>query len=293
MSNALSSLGVKGVFLFVSLLAIGLLPLVGSGSASQQSEKPPAQAYGAYQRRTVEVSNGAFGILMYDVDRKSVDIRWSFGTGLNRHQNTQRLAVRYWPTAACFLGEDRVIVGGREEGTDGDTVIESWTLKHGPLPFPLIDPVTGERVFQDYLPKVLTRKVIYRRDDAGNQYVVSMLPNSGRTDCVFFQFLDSADLYEINVSTEALQKVLSAQEDGSAPFAPQLLHPWNACQYGNHLTHGYVYFFDMWEKYPPVRSMVMIDQDKDGDLDTWYQFASLEEWSAQGFADPDNYEWLR
>ena len=183
-----------------------------------------------------------------------------------------------------------MLIAGKAD--NDDTVLELWSMVYPPLPAPAYDVSTGTLVEPGYQAQVGRKAIVYQAAVVGRDIAMHLMPVGGRPDSAYLMFHDSRDLYEFDVKLKTLTKVLTPVNDGSAGYAPELTKDWNAVQFGLHQTHGYVYFLDSNSETAIEHSFAMLDTDVDGTLDTWYQFADVDQWDKQGFADVSNYTWL-
>ena len=71
----------------------------------------------------------------------------------------------------------------------------------------------------------------------------------------------------------------------SVPHVPELAGTYNQVLGGDHLTHGYVYVLN---EYGAAASVVLIDSDRDGDIDA-HVVADSAMWVSMGMGKSSNY----
>ena len=87
---------------------------------------------------------------------------------------------------------------------------------------------------------------------------------------VFVQFVDSNDLYRMNLDSNQLTLFLAG------PSEPALLEPRYDYMWSGETTAGFVYVYQADPAGPTVDPFVLLDADKDGQVDRWQTMSKLE-----------------
>ena len=197
-------------------------------------------------------------IVVHTEDKK-VEIRWERST-VGDFQSPELVAVQtipvsFWPTCAEVVGSDKILIAGKDR--DGDTRIERWTL-----PTPLVVTWGGGQQLQPQMPTDM--EVVYEASAAGRDMVRSILKLEGEPSSALVLFFDSRDLYRLDWGSEPyeLTPVLSSSVE------PLLAVDFERCLRGEHAANGYVYVFSSPGEYGAVPYLVLMDQDKDGVIDS-------------------------
>jgi hypothetical protein len=199
-----------------------------------------------------------------DSGERRIEVEWRYSPSAtflfeDSVRQSQTRSTTYWPTAVEVIGSDRILVAGKDPET-GATLIETWTLRAPKFEVP---PPTPELWPQPDLAAEVA--LVHRSATADRDIVRAMLAVRGKPSSVFVHFYDSRDLYEFDWSApqKPMSLVLSAK---SQPLLST--DGWNSCWGGDHKTHGFVYVFAELDCVPTVPSLVLVDSNRDGVVDS-------------------------
>ena len=216
----------------------------------------------------------------------------------------QTVVVRYYPTAACVVDNDSIVVAGVD--STGETVIEVWALVW-PSPMPTVQTniQTGLKSVAVAMPSVGSKTRIYDASVPGRNIARNLCGMRRQTDqaaAALVQFYDSTDIYAANLTTGALSLVASASSAPTTlgPIADLGVDSVSRIWCGDKISQGYVYVlrrgspnvsFTWGGTVPNI--LVLIDADRNGAIDSYLSLDSAA-FVSQGLADLGNYNlWWR
>lgn len=258
-------------------LALLVVPLV----ADVHQGVPPEPLTG-FDRATspITYSNGVWGRLQFAAGPKSLRCAWTLGDPKNpQSHGEQIIATSYYPTCLITPSPTKWVVAGKT--TRGATVIEVWTVQKPLVAYPLnqnaspvIEPATVTQI-----------DVVYDAAVEGRDMVAQMCGKFGDANKILVQFYDSKDLYELDLTSQALTLVASPTAGGGVLQAPALSKDYQQFWTREHLTYGYVYV--LASAGSSTGTLVFKDTNKDGSIDSW-EAPSSAAW-ASNYGSAANY----
>lgn len=251
-----------------------------------QVELPPVEAW-SDAVCSVNLSNPTDGSVRAAVwtrtDTKRVSVDWSYFPNLNDPSEmtteTQNFTTRYFPTYACGIGTDKLCVAG-VDGL-GKTVLELWAFDVSNVE---ADPPT--KATRTSVTTLINEVV------AGRYCILQFVPSRADPDVLLMRYHDSRDVYAFDTGTQVFTKVAGPgpTEPSGVIVVPELAGVYASIGSRDHVTHGYAYIFRLPHASPDSRKVVvLIDSDRDGDLDSGDALTATE-WDSGGWADPANYQ---
>lgn len=311
--------------IFTFSCVLGLMPAISAAQSFSLADVPvalrlkssPNQMRRGFQSggvpflraesRQVEIHWQACGLLngAAPVDMSNFDLQTDSVDGHVWHYGTQPLAVRYYPTAVCVVGDDTLVVAGIND--HGHTIIEKWVFVWPqPMPGKVSSPTTGLTGVNVVLPIRQTVKVLYSGDVLGKKYVRNLAPVqvvSGTPTSILVQFHDSSDVYSMALSDGAHTLIAGSAGGGGVLGAIPALsvgaHHYLKAM--DHKTLGFIYRFEPGMRYARpgpmqlVHSFIILqDADRDGAIESHFVLSGAG-FLSQGLDKLSNYEqwWLK
>lgn len=213
---------------------------------------------------------------------KRVHIGWHSAPGAFSPTSdgaSQDVTVGYWPTAAEVVAPDTLLVAGVDPGS-GNTVVEVWKFRP-PLvrQEPPASPESGRVALDALRPPTITKI-----RDAPGDTIEMILRNRGDPARAFLLLGQSNELHEIDwtATDPSPRSVLSPTTE------PSLAQEYDTCFTGDHSSQGYVYVLSDEESFGRVRPLVLIDDDRDGNIDLHLAMTRAE-YDARDLSDADRY----
>ena len=135
-----------------------------------------------------------------------------------------------------------------------------------------------------------TEKVVYDDKVVGQGLVYFMFKNRKSSDSLFVQFYDSRDLYELDVATDTLTRVLcSTAGESDCDVEPGLSRGFAYQFSGNHADLGYIYVLtgDVVDNVT-TSGLLIIDSDRNGTIDKTMQIVAAD-WGVYGLGSKTSY----
>jgi len=214
-------------------------------------------------------------------DYKAIEILWSFTDPITFKPAAARqiITLPYWPTDAIGLSDVEIAVGGKM--SRGATVIETVEISTPTLVF---DIATGDPTL---IPSAVgDRAYVYLESTIGRDMVVWLRNMKYDTSNMLIHFHDSGDVYRLNLATEVLTLQASATPVTGVPYVPELAGTYDEVWGGDNIALGYVYVLN---EYGSPDSVVLIDSNRDGDVDSHVVVADSATWASMGLSDAGNY----
>lgn len=238
-------------------------PVPISGSSGL---KPPAQCWPvqARLRPSSHVSDELQATVSLDTASRRLRLDWGWlDASGTTGRASQAFELTYWPMAAQEFAGDLIVAGVRPR--DGHTVIERWSL---------IYPSPGY-AGEDYSVTLGAVSSLYDARQVGRSGVrflrrlerAAVSPTS-----LLVQFSDSNDLYVLDVTTGVLSLLWDAQAVTHLKDAR-----WKYVTSAEHSTHGYVYSWHASEEAAVIETLVALDVNKDGTVESWL-FLNNQQW---------------
>jgi hypothetical protein len=224
----------------------------------------------------------------------------SIGSYANHHAQ-QTLPTRFYPTACCVVDSTYFLVAGVT--TQGAAIIERWELAWpSPMPTPAMDATDGRTHVHVATPAVARRERLYETAPLAQRYVrnlAGLQRSAGPTQAVLVQFHDSSDVLRLDLTTRQFTTIASGSNSsatlGQVPSLATNCERW--VEFGDRIGLGYAYRFRIGTPWtmtgstvgaPP--SLVLIDQDRDGELDQFVELFPSESrtggwWDLANFAN--------
>ncbi len=264
----------------------GLLPASFAPTATTMQAPPPFEsrvrppdALTGLRKESTKVrvdASNMDGEVVFDSLERALHFtwRWKYTGELASHGwqlSHQTEATAFWPTEVASLGGNRLAVAGKARRT-GHTVLHVWTMDPpSSIPPPGVEVGTGETLFPELALIVTDRDLVYDAAVPGRGLVQFMFANHGAPDEIFVQFWDSRDLYLLDMNTNDLSLVLSSSRGHGVPWVAALANDYEHRFSADHSAQGYVYVmapaYESSDSAPDT--LVLIDADRDGDLDSW------------------------
>ena len=227
---------------------------------------------------------------------------WNGDDIIGTHKVTfasQTFAVRFFPTAACVVSKDAILIGGVNRA--GETVIEQWSLTW-PSPMPCV--VVDSAGISSVSPVLVGRsgvESVYKGAQVGMHLVRSLSvlrKASGAPQQVLAQFDDSGDVYAIALDGSSYVLIASSIIlSGTLGKIPGLVgSDQTSMMFGDHIEEGYTYLLGRSlagtlpsNPAPNYPYYVMLkDANRDGVLDG-SQEITFDEFFRQGWYDFGKY----
>jgi len=202
-----------------------------------------------------------------DTDESLVTLKWVWHEAGNRKHRyeigKQEFAASFCPTAADFLANGDLLVGGVDTAT-GNTVIQIWgvrapTISGGPKAHPE-DPPHMQWNRLAYLRTIVNDNV------PGRQGPRALFGPLGGGNRAYVQFWDSKDVFQFTWGSEGIE--WSSIVTGDA-FPEIASGSYDAYWKGDHLDWGYVYILSDERELCRDGVVYLADTDRDGVIDTW------------------------
>lgn len=246
--------------------------------------KPPLAAQRSWAPNQIQLDNKYRASAFADCDGKKVSVFWRYSAAGNfeatQAAKDQVMAVGFWPTAAEFVAQTRLVVAGKER--DGRTRIEVWTIRK-PLLLQSAPGVVPATIALDPQP-VADIQVVYDEATTGRDMVRALIQRRGPGSGVLVQFQDSKTLYELNWKDEpyALVPLFTTATE------PLLLNEYDTFVAGNHSVEGYVYALSICDDLGQTPWLILKDQNRDGTID-WHGHMTPQDYIAAGLQDRTQY----
>ncbi len=193
----------------------------------------------------------------------------------------ERETVWFWPQTAEWVSETELLVAGLSP-RDGASVLQVWTYENDPTkPYitTLVDAIIGQATYRWHVPLRLSVQQVW--NDPNLSKVIWTKENPGTQGHVFV-LVEGGDVFDLELSTG--QYSLVASPVAGAPLvvpdlaSTALIGGWGM----EHVSDGYVYAIcSSLENLGTAEYVYLIDDDKDGVLDTWATVLTLQ--------DPNRY----
>ncbi len=281
-------------------MIITIVALVTVATTLTQAPPPPpppaALSLGASQYSVIK-QGSITGAINYRTADSVVVERWRYGATVKPSDTLSikyvEFATAYWPTDVCALSDGQILVSGKSKRASGETIIELWEFENGgavPPPQAIQNPTTGQTNYHWLFPARTSIREVYREATVGRNMVLNVFPNHGHSGCVFVEFYDSRDIYELNLQTEAYTRVVSTATEQGVLVQPLLQSAYDCYWSADHPTRGYMYVLrqnlDLGTAPPP--GLVLQDTNRDGVLDCTYTMSDLD-WKNAGLGDHTAY----
>lgn len=266
-----------------AILVLAFYSLVGNapGAKPPQSIQSPGYSsvlgsgLGAASFR--DYGNGIGCSIHVVFDSQTLGFEWRHAPGYQLGDDPSVLysseSLWYWPNYVEWISDADLIVAGVSP-RDGSTVIERWTYDTDPN-LPSVTQVTddqGNIKLNWDLPSRLSVKQVWSSSSSSPGPVTYAKENLADSSKVFIRFLNSPDVNELDLTNGAMS-VVAASQPGSPMTIPELAAPvmWEVGGAAvEHAAEGFVYLFSSnWRMGETVQHVFLIDQDRDGLLDTY------------------------
>jgi hypothetical protein len=215
----------------------------------------------------------AVGRARYFLHGRTIQILWR--QAATQTCALQQIGTSFWPTSLSVLDDNQtLIVGGKRP--NGNTVIESWTFAAPEF----VNPPDRVPALRD--PEYSVR-TIYDAAEQGRDMVSHVLVKKGASNAFLARFWDSGNVEEFQCADGGAKHHIVASPNVGLPglHIPALSQKVGDAWAAEHVTHGYVYVFSSHAE--RLQSLVLIDSNKDGTLDSWIDIAPdawTEEWGS-------------
>lgn len=194
---------------------------------------------------------------------------------------TQDIVARVYPTAACVVSKDLILVAGINRA--GETVVESWPISWpSPMPQISVDPTTGVSSVAPVLVGRGSTSVILQTDVPGQSLIRSLCVLRKQGDVpqeYIMQFNDSGDIYRAALDGQGPITLVgsSSETSGQLGLMPSLIgQDQNYLIFRDRPSHGYCYVLgrSVFGHFPPSPSTsflyytILVDSNRDGSLDS-------------------------
>lgn len=220
---------------------------------------------------------GLQGWADYSMWGRCVTVRWVYPVfGLtdgslrdpSLGSSTDYYPLSFWPTDVVGLGPGRLAVAGAT--AHGKTIIEVFTLPNElKLPSVCYPGDGGPRIVPLLQVPMKQRDAVFETDSGAGHYISVMFRNRGKPDSLLVQFHDTKEIFDFDVVAGTMTKVATTTDSGDASVlvVPGLDWIYLACGDGDHVSLGYVYWFYTPGSSGLVDVLMLVDEDRDGDLD--------------------------
>lgn len=191
------------------------------------------------------------GWARYRFERKLIELEWTYHVpGLEdgpmpydrtRGYSRQQVALAYWPTEVVCLRGDRFAVAGVSER--GRVLIEVFTLET--VKTPALIRLTGGGRTVPYVSIPISSVVCVLDEQVADfGEIVYLFPNLGAPGRLFFQTRNSGDIFDLDLESEAFERVASAGPAAADVLTvPHLAQVWVNAGAGMHRRLGCMYWF--------------------------------------------------
>jgi hypothetical protein len=214
------------------------------------------------------------GDIKYDTLAKTFTLQWRLADGTSREQTW---SLAYYPTEAIRIA-GAIILAGKK--LNGDTLIEKRTYTAPPIG----TTGTGQHTIGNTL--VSGASTIYSATVAGKDTVKVMRQSVWNANVLVLQFLDSHDVYSLNLMSNGLTKLAGVGATAPAVAASGLAADHNHLWFGEHVAYGYVTVFG--SSVSSTDPVVLFDVNKDGIPESASQFTAAT-WRTSGLESMANF----
>ena len=260
------------------MLAITLLSLIprpgaearpiGTSSVPQGGAHTLARASGVGLRISSKSLNGS---LRWGLPERTVVATWTHPSLLGVKRSSQKFAVRYSPTAACFLEDGSIAVAGMTSSSK--LVIEVWTMQY-PTPDMGMVSQSGTVHVPEYRADVTAVGVAFESGAGNAEHVSDLLPLMHSGGCILARLGPTKRVCKIEPSSGELVTIVAPTSELGGGAVPELAQDFNYVTIGHHASKGRFYLFSMFHdsggtsmtSSTPVSGF---DANLDGVIDTW------------------------
>lgn len=213
---------------------------------------------------------------------------------------TQELPARGYPTAACVVSKDLILVASMNR--TGKTVVERWPISWpSPMPQVAVNPTTGVSSVAPVLVGRGSTTVILQTNVPGQNLIRSLCVLRKQGDVpqeYIMQFNDSGDIYRARLDGQGAITLVgsSTNTSGQLGLMPSLIgQDQSYLIFRDRPSHGYSYVLgrSVAGSLPPSPSSsflyytILLDSNRDGSLDSKLELTT-DQWDSQLWWDMTN-----
>lgn len=193
----------------------------------------------------------------------------------------------YWPNLVEWISDTELLVTGIAP-RDGATVIEVWEFSSSADTPGVVQHVLpdGSQGWSWNLPKVEEVHQVGEWTDPSRHLVVSAKENKAQPGRVFVLFDSSGDVCDLTLATGS-ESLVASPDPNSAVYTSELVvaTPWLVgFEAIDSPVEGYVYALSTNFVWGAVQGVILVDSDRDGDIDSVYDESEYDRFLESGGA---------